>query len=133
MDQNLLVVEQIKAGRQLLDCVEEQIPVAAAAWVLREGALEWRLYIVTKELSHAASRDFDSVLRDVLAAQPSLWIAPHQVLLVGSEHPAGRDAIKMKSRDPGSALIRFDGGVFGNAGVEQAFIYGVSLTPQAVA
>ncbi len=125
------MTEQIDAGESLIREFSRQIPVQAAFWLRERDSEEWYFYLASDQINDS---NFDHAYREVLRIlrpQPSLWIDPFQVKVIGIDDPVAKAALDMMARYPGKIPTRYHGRHFGGLSVDEVCIYPLPLPASA--
>ena len=130
MDQEVLVREKLDAtGRVLLE-LQDIFPLNVSFLVAMEDSESPMLYIVLEDSDQA-----DAVYRAILRianekADPNF--DPFSVTVVGADDPMAQSALKFIAKHGKFFSTHTSGKIFGQAGVDRAYIYGSPLTPAHV-
>lgn len=125
----ILVEENIKGGRQLIETLDKnRMKIPAAFWLyLPEGDL-WRLYVASPAVDRKGSRAVYAQIQKILADMPGedlptlediTAISPKDQLVraIGSAIKTGPDLVK----------LRLTGNSFDNTYIDDAVIYRMNI------
>lgn len=127
MDQELLVNEQIDAGKKFLDAFEKSVPVKVAFWLKTSPDTGWYLYVASDRFKLG---DMRSAYLEVFQAAREFEdpnFSQFQVRLIRTKDPSAKAALDVYRRHPVPIPAHFQERMFGGMGVE-----GVSIDPPAV-
>jgi hypothetical protein len=88
MDQELLVSDQIDAGRRLLLEFERFKPVKSAVWLKDPDSGRWYLNIVSSAISAGSTRDAYGHVLQIVGEMREPKLDPFRVRVIASEDPA---------------------------------------------
>ena len=123
MDQNPLVMEEIKAGAELVRRFHGYVPVEVAFWLNPSDEGRWSLYIASEKINDT---NFDTGYGEVLRIVSELqtpYLDPFQVKLIAAGDPLAKAAVEINRKYPGPMGNRIRGDNFGGVGVEEVYIY----------
>jgi hypothetical protein len=124
MDYELLVDEQIEAGKSLLaGLVHDGFDVTVAFWVRTSEEGLWFLYIGSTSVRTMSLADAYRVVYGVLRRIPNSEISISNVKIVDADNPIARSAIEVRDRYPARLPTRYNGKRLGNMSIEEAYIY----------
>jgi len=123
MDQELLVTEQIEAGRKFLEVFERSIPIRAAFWLKAGEDSGWYLNVAAEQITDENIR---AAYGDVVRAA-KLIDDPNfdrfRVKLLGATDPLARAAWEVCRRSPPGIGVHVRDGAFGGMAVEGVYVY----------
>jgi hypothetical protein len=123
MDQTPLVMDEIEAGEAFVKQLSAYRPVKAAGWLRGAEDGERYLYIALEGLDDSNT---DAAYAEVLRIARQMkdhYIDPFRVKLISPDDPIARAAMELYQRFPGRIPTRFNGSVFGDTAVAEAFVY----------
>lgn len=123
MDQGPLVIEQIDAGMEFVDRLEEHLPVRAAFWMKAADGGRWYLYIASDQINHSPLGAGYATVSRVAREMDDPNLDPFQIKLIGSDDPLARAALDAHHRFVGRMPARFRGSQFGDVSVEEVYLY----------
>ena len=113
MDQEVLVTEQIEAGRKFIDEFDKIRPVQAAFWLKATEDSSWYLYVVSDQIT---DENFDVAYGEVLTLAPNIRdpnFDPFRVKVIGIDDPLAKAALDIYRQFPGAFRRAF---ALGNLG-----------------
>lgn len=123
MDTSPLVMDEIDAGRELLERLNAYRPVKAACW-LREAEDEERYLYAALDGLTVENRDsaYVEVLR-ISRAMTNLYIDPFRVKLIAPDHRVAQAILEIYRRFPGRVPTHVNGTVFAGMSMSEVYIY----------
>lgn len=123
MDQGSLVIEEIDAGKRLIDEFSQYLPVTAAFWLKASDEKHRYLYIASDSISDSNIRiSYEHVL-NLVEKLNTPYLDPFRVKLIGSQDALAKSALEIYQRFPGTLSTRFGGNTFGGVSVDDVYIY----------
>jgi hypothetical protein len=123
MDQGPLVREQIEAGLEFIDRLDERVPVHVAFWLKEEAEGRWHLYIASDRVNDNTLREtYDEVAR-VARDMDNPNLSAFRVKLIAADNPLARAALEIQARFKAKVPARVRQTSFGGRGVEEVYIY----------
>ncbi len=124
MDTDTLVSHGLQAGQRLLGRLTARgFDVTAAAWIRKDDARDWHLYIASRTIGEkglpAAYQEAFATLQAL--GDPSLSFLG--IKLIEATHPIARDVLDLRRRYHGGVPVRFQPQLLGGAGVEEVYVY----------
>ena len=133
MDQEPLVNESIAAGADYIARFDQYAPVKAAFWLKRSDAGGWALYLASDAIDDSnRGKSYGEVLRLTQAA-PTPYLDPFQIKLISGDHPLASAVLAVQRRYPGNLATRYGGSNLGGVGIDGAYLYPLSVVPNAPA
>jgi hypothetical protein len=127
MDQELLVNEQIEAGRKFLELFASSISVRVAFWLKAGEDSGWYLNVAAEQVTHENIRDaYGEVLR-VAKSIDDPNFDRFRVKLIGVADPLARAAWEVCRRSPPGIGTHLRDGAFGGMAVEGVYVYPCSV------
>ena len=123
MDKGPLVDEEIAAAARFLGEFTKSYPVQCAFWLKEGEHHNWKLYIVSEQITDENFDDaYGEVVRIAGAIQDPMFDI-FQVKVIGTDDPLAKAALAMRQRYPSRTPIRFRDTIVGGAHVEDGYIY----------
>lgn len=136
MDQELLVNDQLDAGRQLLERLTDSgFTITAAFWARQTNEDGWYLYIASPLVDERGQTATYRIVQDVLRKDPNPWLGPLDVRMISTADPmakAAAEIIRPKAATgpfavpnpkPYPGMTRFGGASLGGVNVDGVYIY----------
>lgn len=123
MDQGPLVIEQIDAGTEFIDRLDEHLRVSAAFWLKASDEGRWYLYIASDKINDSTKRAAYLEVSRVAREMGNPNLDPFQIKLIGSDDPLARASFDAHHRFAAKVPTRFKGNQFGGVSVEEVYIY----------
>jgi hypothetical protein len=124
MDQNPLVIDEIEAGKELINRLNDSFPVIAACWLRKDESSSRDLYVALDELT-APRRDL--AYREVVRIADEVrdqYINPSWVNLIEPTDPIAKAILEVYARFPGRKPPTRTGDYkFGGVEVGELYIY----------
>lgn len=123
MDTSPLVTEEIDAGTEFLQLLNDLQPVRAACWLRAEEHEERYLYVALDGLS---TDNMDVAYADVLQATGAMkqhYMDPFRVKLIRTSDPIAKAVMDIYKSFPGRIPTRFGGRVFAGMAFSEVYMY----------
>jgi hypothetical protein len=123
MDQEPLVIEQIEAGKRLIEELDKHLPVRIAFWLKANEDSGWYLHIASDQVS---DKNIDQAYGELglvgkTIDDPNLDL--FQIKLIGVNNPFARAALDLYRRSKARVPTHIRGRSFGGMSVEGVYIY----------
>lgn len=123
MDQELLVTEQIAAGKRFLDAFGRHVPVKVAFWLKTSPDAGWYLFVAPDGFKFEDVRKLYEEVYHVTKDLRDPNFSQFRVNLVSPNDPFARAALDVYRDHPAPIPAHFQGRSFGGMGVEGVYIY----------
>jgi len=124
MDQNPLVIDEIEAGKELIQRLNDRFPVIAACWLRDDSGGGRNLYIALDELTRPKEVLANAEVRRIADEVKDHYIDPFWVSIIEPTHPIAKAVTEIYRRFPGrrppSRSTEYG---FGGVGVAELYIY----------
>ncbi len=123
MAQELLVAEQIEAGKKFVRDFCDYATVSAAFWVNPPDSEEWYLYIAFDGNGGTSIRNaYEEVIKR-LGSLRNPWLDPFRIKLVKTADPVAQDAIEFRDYYSVDYPIPYNRSSLGGMSIDGAYIY----------
>ncbi len=123
MDQGPLVIEQIDAGSEFIDRLDEYVRVRAAFWMKTSDSGRWYLYVASDQINDSTKKAAYAEVSRVAREMDNPNLDQFQVMLIGSDDPLARAALNVHQRFAARVPTRVRDNPFGGVSVEEVYIY----------
>lgn len=121
MDHDMLVAEQLAAGKRLIETLTAaQFDVRLAFWAWPAELEEWRLYLASPSVEEQGLQKTYLRLHEIIRQNPELGIDPFDVRLIGMTDSLTEAALATYKPKPYPAMSRFRRTVLG---VDGGYVY----------
>jgi len=131
MDQKILVTEETNAGLELIQRLNESLPIQAAFWLKDSYEGQWFLYLASDLVTDGTIREGYGRVIKACNDKPNVYLTPLQVKLISLDNPLAKEALEIYERYPGYAPTFLGARTFGEMSIEEGYLYPQSIMAPA--
>jgi len=127
MDQEPLVIDEIKAASEFILKLNEVLPINAAFWLKESDDGLWFLHLASDHVTYGNIGEGYGKVIQVSNDMPELLLDLLRVKLIPIDDPLAQAALNIYEHAPSNRPTRLAGAMFGGTSVDGVYLYPRSI------
>lgn len=127
MDQETLVIDEIRAAAEFIPKLNDVLPINAAFWLKESDQEWWFLHLASDHVAYGNIGEGYLKVIQVSNNMPELLLDLLRVKLIPIDDPLAQAAIRIYGHAPSNRPTRLGGTVFGGTSVDGVYLYPRSI------